>query len=127
MNEAKAELILSEMDMLETEIKEARELLCNLNVEVGLKGTIVFKWVKCGKSGCRCVTKGEYHGPYPHLQWWERGKIKTKYINRKIFERYVQKTKDAQQMRRLTRTITLLEKRKRQLLRESNRIPPIFS
>ena len=50
-----------------------------------LHGSIRMKKIKCGKENCKCANGVEQygHGPYPHLQWWEDGKIKTRYLNKK--------------------------------------------
>lgn len=55
-----------------------------------LHGSIRMKKIKCGKKNCRCFDDVEKfgHGPYPHLQWWEDGKIKTRYLNKKKFPVY---------------------------------------
>lgn len=50
-----------------------------------LHGSIRMKKIKCGKKNCKCANGVEKygHGPYAHLQWWENGKIKTRYLNKK--------------------------------------------
>lgn len=54
-----------------------------------LHGSIRDKKIKCGKKNCKCANGIEFgHGPYPHLQWWEDGKIKTRYLNKKKFPIY---------------------------------------
>lgn len=60
-----------------------------------LRGAIVYKWICCGKPGCRCVLEGRLHGPYPHLQWWENGKLKTKYLNKKIVDKVREKLEES--------------------------------
>lgn len=56
-----------------------------------LKGQICLKRIRCGKKNCKCKT-GEKskvgHGPYPHLQYWQDGRIKTKYLNKKKYPIY---------------------------------------
>lgn len=56
-----------------------------------LKGQICFKKIRCGKKNCKCAMgeKEKFgHGPYPHLQWWDNGKVKTRYLNRKRYPIY---------------------------------------
>lgn len=55
-----------------------------------LRGSIRMKKIKCGKENCRCADNVEKfgHGPYPHLQWWDEGKIKTRYLNKKKYPLY---------------------------------------
>ena len=36
----------------------------------GIPGTVVTRWVRCGKAGCRCAT-GKPHGPYHYHRWRE--------------------------------------------------------
>jgi hypothetical protein len=39
------------------------------------EGSLVERWMACGKPNCRCSTDPTYrHGPYHQLSWKERGK-----------------------------------------------------
>ena len=44
--------------------------------EVGFicEGSLVERWMPCGKPNCRCATGTELHGPYYQLSWKEKGK-----------------------------------------------------
>lgn len=55
-------------------------------------GILVYKYIKCGKEGCRCEN-GQKHGPYLHLQTYDKTtkKIKTKYIKKSLEEEYKKK------------------------------------
>lgn len=44
--------------------------------------------VKCGKEGCKCGV-GELHGPYWYAYWREGGKLRSKYIGKKLPNSYV--------------------------------------
>jgi len=86
------------------EIDLVRERIKELESEEVLKGTIRYKYIKCGRKACHCHMEGFLHGPYPHLQWLENGKLKTKYINRKEIEKYSELDKKKRE---------LMDKRKR--------------
>ncbi|MGH2749182.1 MAG: DUF6788 family protein [Actinomycetota bacterium] len=39
------------------------------------EGSVVERWMPCGKANCRCATDPDYrHGPYHQLSWKEEGK-----------------------------------------------------
>ena len=42
-------------------------------------GALCRQWVKCGAGGCRCA-RGELHGPYWYLLWWEHGRTRKRYV-----------------------------------------------
>jgi hypothetical protein len=44
--------------------------------EVGFicEGSLVERWMPCGKPNCRCVDPDQRHGPYWQLSWKEAGK-----------------------------------------------------
>lgn len=44
--------------------------------EIGFicEGSLVQRWMPCGKPGCRCVDPEQRHGPYWQLSWKENGK-----------------------------------------------------
>ena len=101
-NDKELNMLLQQKKALEHTIKQMieKEKLDGSEIEEGfLKGQICLKKIRCGKKNCRCAngTKEQFgHGPYPHLQWWEGDKIKTRYLNRKkhpIYEKilYYQK------------------------------------
>ena len=87
-------MLLQQKKALEHSIAQliAKEHLSGPEFEDGfLKGQICLKRIRCGKKNCKC-TMGEKetfgHGPYPHLQWWDNGKVKTRYLNRKKYPIY---------------------------------------
>ena len=47
-----------------------------------VNGILVKRWVRCGKSNCRCVS-GRRHGGYWYLVWRENGRIRNRYIKRR--------------------------------------------
>lgn len=115
---SKIELLQAMLDQIETEIYEAKRELEELGIDKPIKGSIVFKTIKCGKPGCRCVVRGELHGPYPHLQWWENGKIKTKYINKKQYESFTKMVDQSRRYKALVRLLGQLEQRQKRIIRE---------
>lgn len=41
--------------------------------------------VRCGKSGCKCTGEnGKLHGPYWYAYWREDGKLKSRYVGKKL-------------------------------------------
>lgn len=41
--------------------------------------------VRCGKANCKCAgAKGELHGPYWYAYWREDGKLKSRYVGKKL-------------------------------------------
>lgn len=41
--------------------------------------------VRCGKAGCKCAgAQGELHGPYWYAYWRDDGKLKSRYIGKRL-------------------------------------------
>lgn len=41
--------------------------------------------VRCGKTGCKCAgEQGELHGPYWYAYWREEGKLKSRYVGKRL-------------------------------------------
>ena len=80
LEEVEAELKrkLEEVERRKQRLKELEEEEKKILKELGFsKGTIVAKWVKCGKGCKKCP-----HGPYYYLVWKEGGKTKWKYLGK---------------------------------------------
>ena len=93
--EAELKRRIEELERLKKRLKELEEeeqrLLDELS-ELGLpRGSIVAKYVKCGKEGCRKCP----HGPYYYLVWKEGGKTKWRYIGKVIDAMEAEKRKKA--------------------------------
>ena len=43
-------------------------------------GILVSEYVKCGKKSCKCNLESYKHGPYWYYYYWNRGKLRKKYI-----------------------------------------------
>jgi hypothetical protein len=63
------------------ELEEEEERLLDELSKLGFpKGSIVARYVKCGKEGCRKCP----HGPYYYLVWKEGGKTRWKYLGKVV-------------------------------------------
>ncbi|MBW4542514.1 MAG: hypothetical protein KME43_25790 [Myxacorys chilensis ATA2-1-KO14] len=41
--------------------------------------------VRCGKVGCKCAgDNGDLHGPYWYAYWRENGKLKSRYVGKRL-------------------------------------------
>jgi|LSQX01.1.fsa_nt_gb hypothetical protein len=109
-----SELLYSQLDYIQNQIDEIKRQLSELDIKMNLKGSIFFKYVKCGKPKCRCAT-GEKHGPYPHLQWWDGQRIKTKYLSEKKYPIYKEELEKNKLKEKLERDLVLLEKKEKRL------------
>lgn len=89
------------------------ESLLNNKKYTGIKGAMVYKKIKCGKAGCRCITKKELHGPYPHIQFYDNSKtLRTIYIGRKREEEYIKKLDDSINYIKTIKRLNVLYKKK---------------
>ncbi len=43
-------------------------------------GAICVRWVRCGRSWCRCIHDGPKHGPYYARYWWQDGRRLKSYV-----------------------------------------------
>jgi len=93
--EAELRRKLEEVERRKQRLKELEEeekkLLDELSRLGFPKGTIVAKYVECGKEGCRKCP----HGPYYYLVWKEGGKVKWKYLGKVVDAVEVEKRKKA--------------------------------
>ena len=65
--DGKLEHLMEEKTRLMKELKDSES------------GILVHEEIKCGKSNCKCAS-GQRHGPYWYWYYWEKGKLKKKYI-----------------------------------------------
>lgn len=108
------EILYGQLDYVQNQINEINKQLADLDIKKKLKGSIFFKYIKCGKPKCRCIS-GEKHGPYPHLQWWDGNKIKTKYLNKKNYPIYKQELEKNKLKDKLERKLIFLRKEERKI------------
>ncbi len=45
------------------------------------QGSLVERWMPCGKPNCRCVDPDQRHGPYFQLSWKQAGKTVSKRLS----------------------------------------------
>jgi|GEM_PF-6146752 len=83
----------------------------------GLTGTLVMKHIKCGKPDCKCM-QGYRHGPYPHIQYYQNGILKTIYIKKHKTEEYRQKIEDNKEFRKIIKQLNKLYRQKIKLERK---------
>src|SRR4051795_8338416 len=46
------------------------------------QGSVCVRWVRCGRSWCRCMSGGAKHGPYYARCWWEGGIRRKAYVRK---------------------------------------------
>lgn len=86
----------------------------------GLSGILIEKYIKCGKEGCKCM-RGYKHGPYPHIQYYHNGILRTIYIRKKSAEEYVKKLEENREFRKTVRELIKLYKKKIQFEKEQKK------
>lgn len=75
---------------INAEIERLEKLIEN-KYDNGIHGTFVDRYITCGKAGCKC-RQGYKHGPYPHIQVYDKNKIlRGIYIGNKKYESYKKK------------------------------------
>jgi hypothetical protein len=52
-----------------------------LDVGFICEGSLVERWMPCGKPNCRCVDPDQRHGPYIQLSWKQAGKTVSKRLS----------------------------------------------
>jgi len=62
------------------------EMINSLSKKSMLSGSVIEKYIMCGKSGCKCK-KGELHGPFYYLSYKEDGKTKMIFLKAGISKR----------------------------------------
>lgn len=106
------EFLINELANIENEIEKITEEIMHME-NSGIRGYLVLKLVRCGKSQCHCMRGGNLHGPYPHLQWHdENGKTKTKYINRKKLPEVQKKLMEREKLNKRLNELKVLKTQK---------------
>jgi hypothetical protein len=72
-----------------------------------LQGSLVKKYVRCGKENCRCV-EGEGHGPVFYLSFKEVGRTKLVYVPSKEVEKVKQQLASFKQYKEIGSEIAKL-------------------
>ncbi len=82
------------------------------NVGFICEGSLVQRWMPCGKPNCRCTTDPyQWHGPYWQLSWKEAGKTVTRRLppeHARLYQQWTANRRELQsilgQMREVSRT-----------------------
>lgn len=106
------------LEQVNAEIKRLEKEIEGMH-DNGLSGVLVQKYIKCGKEGCRCM-QGYRHGPYPHIQYYHNGVLRTIYIRKKRGEEYEQKLNQNRKFRKTVKELIKLYQRKIQLESKQN-------
>lgn len=110
------------IEQYDTEIAEAEEYFNTLSFDPKYDGIIVFKYIKCGKKGCKCsldLDRRILHGPYPHFQYRDaNGVLHQKYLNRKNVREYREKVDMNTEYKNARRKLNRLKKKKKEYLKE---------
>lgn len=97
------------LEKINREIERLENLVDGM-FDTGLHGSIVLKYIKCGKEGCKCED-GYKHGPYPHIQFYDGdGKLKTLYIKKNLVDQYALKLYENKQYRENIKELVKLYK-----------------
>ena len=62
------------------------EMINSLSRKSMLPGSVIEKYVMCGKEGCKC-TRGELHGPFYYLTYKENKKTKMIFLKKDVSKR----------------------------------------
>ena len=79
-----------------------------------IQGSIVKKYVRCGKEKCKTCKFGKGHGPYYYLVTYENGKQKWKYMGKTM--------EKINKSRKLNLELRKIRKEKKKLLIELKKI-----
>ena len=53
------------------------------------QGSVCVRWVRCGRSWCRCMSGGPKHGPYYAQYWWHAGRPYKRYVRQDQAEQVI--------------------------------------
>ena len=95
---------------LELQLQEAESALTGIEYHPELKGTLVMKYVKCGRPSCECQ-QGKLHGKYAYIKTKdEEGKQIFKYIKGKDKEILIPLYEDNRRYKKTLATVNKLKK-----------------
>ena len=88
-------------DMSAAQIRKKRAQLLRRLARAGeiMKGSLVERWTRCGRPGCRCG-KGDKHGPYLYVSVFRNGRTRSVYVPQHLQEevrRWVQNARDLEE------------------------------
>lgn len=70
---------------IDSEIKSLQRRLKEINYTDGYPGILCYRYVKCGRSDCKCKNVADFrHGPYLYQQYYDKDKNKlvNKYVKK---------------------------------------------
>lgn len=111
------------IEQYNTEIMELEEKLSQLTFDPEYDGIIVFKYIKCGKKGCRCMldtNKRVLHGPYPHFQYRKNKILHQKYLNRKNYKEFSSKVNANNEYKKIKSLIRKFKRAKKDYIKKMN-------
>lgn len=86
----------------------------------GVYGSIVERYSKCGKEGCKCEY-GQKHGPYPVIQLYDRnGVAKSIYLGKKDRDKYMEKLDENEQLFSVIKKLNKLYQTEIKLIKNDN-------
>ena len=92
--------------------------------EVGFicEGTLVERWMQCGKPNCACATKRtRRHGPYFQLSWKEQGKTLSRRLRPEHAALYRQWVANRRSLHSVLQKMQLVSRKaQRQILNSKN-------
>ena len=89
--------------------------------DTGVYGTMVKRYTRCGKEGCKCEF-GQKHGPYPVIQLYDKdGEQRNVYLGVKNDEEYTEKIKENDEYFTIIKKLNKLYLRKRKLIKKKQK------
>ena len=88
-----------DIDSITLEIKRLENIIEG-KCDIGVKGILVDRYIRCGKPNCKCndAEFPEKHGPYPNIQYYDnKGKLRNLYIKKSQKEEYELKLKQSEE------------------------------
>jgi len=107
----------SMIEALECNLSLLREELAGIEHYPELTGSVISKYVRCGRPNCAMCSAGFYHGPNLYYRYFEGGELKDKYLGKKIKDEYIQKTEANKKYYEVQREIRELEAQLREFRR----------
>ena len=95
---------------VEQQLHKAESALAGIKYHPELNGTLVMKYVKCGRPNCECQ-RGKPHGKYAYIKTTdENGKQTFKYIKTEDKERLIPLYEDNKRYKKAIATVNKLKK-----------------
>jgi hypothetical protein len=100
---------------LQQQLRECQEQYDRIKTrirEVGFicEGSLVERWMPCGKPNCRCSTDPRYfHGPYYQLSWKEQGKTVSRRLppeHARLYKEWIANRRKLESLLRQMRTVS---------------------